>query len=210
VAALPWRRSPRGWTARSASRPVDGRPVQQQVLHLRHRRRLAGLGRRLDVAAGHSTPAARSGAGRHSHWRSVLPVYRRQHRRAAQGGGQHDLDEDARPGVPRLQMGRGRGGRFLGRRRGLQCDRSGCVPRSERRPTVAGLRLLLRLHPPRRARSQDGHAQRPERHAPRSRDQLRGRRADLPRRLVLPAGHPRQRAAEPIPATTSASAAREK
>jgi hypothetical protein len=134
------------------SRPVDDRPVQQQVLHLRHRRRLAGLGRRLDVAAGHNPPASRSGAGRHPHWRSVLRVRRRQHRRAAQGGGQHDLDPDARPGIPRLQMGRGRGGRFVGRRRGQQRDRSGGVPRSERRPAVAGLRLLLRLHPPRRAR----------------------------------------------------------
>ena len=34
---------------------------------------------------GTRAPASRSGAGRHSHWRSVLRVCRRQHRRAAQG-----------------------------------------------------------------------------------------------------------------------------
>jgi arabinan endo-1,5-alpha-L-arabinosidase len=68
----------------------------------------------------------------------------------------------------------------------------GSLSRPERRQAVAGLRVLLRLHPPGRARSQDRHAPRPEGRAPRSRDQLRSLRDDLSRRLVLPAGDARQ------------------
>ena len=48
--------------------------------------------------------------------------------------------------------------RLVRRRRGLRCHRSGVPARSHRRPAVAHLRDLLRLHPARRARSQDGQA----------------------------------------------------
>ena len=68
----------------------------------------------------------------------------------------------------------------------------GALSRSQRRQAVAGLRLLFRLHPAGRARSQDGQARQPQRPAPQHRHQLRSLRHDLSRWLVLPAGHARQ------------------
>ena len=61
----------------------------------------------------------------------------------------------------------------------------------DERLALAHLRLVLRLHPPGRAESEDGQASvsRPE--AGQHRDQLRSVDHDLPRRLVLPARHAR-------------------
>ncbi len=141
---------------------------------------------------GDHASAPRPGARRHSHRRPLLRVCRREHRGAAQSRRQHDLEQDPRPGFPRLQMGRRRRGRLVGRRRRLQCHRSGRLSGSHRRQAVADLRFLFRLHPAGRTRSQDRQAPQPERPASQPRHQLRSVRHDLSRWLVLPAGHARQ------------------
>ena len=136
-----------------------------KLLHLRHRRHFPGVRRRLDLAPRGHARAQRNGPRRHSRRRPLLPVCRREHRGAAQSRHQHDLEQDARPGFARLQMGGRRRGRLVRRRRGLQRHRSGRLSRSQRRQAVADLRLLFRLHPARRARSQDRQAPQPERQA---------------------------------------------
>ena len=132
------------------------------------------------------------GARRDSHRRPLLHVRCRQHRGAAQSRHQHALEQVARPGLPRLQMGGRRRGRIVRRRGRLQRHRSRRFSRSQRWPPLAGLRFLFRLHPAGRTRSQDRKAPQSQRPAPQSRHQLRSLRHDLPRWLVLPAGHARQ------------------
>ena len=174
------------------SRPLHHHPVQRQVLHLRHRRFLPGLRRRLDLASRGHARASRHGPRHHSPRRPLLPVCCREHRGAAQSRHQHDMEQDPRPEFPRLQMGRRRDRRLVRWGRVLQCHRSGSLSGSHRRQAVAGLRFLFRLHPAGPTRPQDRQAHRPERQARGHRDQLRSVGHDLSRRLVLPAGHPWQ------------------
>ena len=59
------------------------------------------------------------------------------------------------PSLARLQVGGRRAGGLVRRRRGQQRDRSRRVPRSDQWNAVADLRLVLRLHPSRRAEPED-------------------------------------------------------
>ena len=61
----------------------------------------------------------------------------------------------ARSGVARLQVGGRRPGRLVRRRGGQQRHRSRRVPRSDQRNALAHVRVVLRLHPPRGAESED-------------------------------------------------------
>ena len=59
------------------------------------------------------------------------------------------------PELAGLQMGGRRSGRVVRRRRGQQRHRPWRLSRSHQRIALAHLRLVLRLHPPRRAESED-------------------------------------------------------
>ena len=130
------------------------------------------------------------GAGHHPRRRQVLRVLLCPGH-PAEIGDRPARRQDARPGIPRLQVGGRRPGRLVRRRRGQQRHRSWCVARSHRRPAVAHLRLLLRLHPSRRAGPEDRQAAPPGTPAHQHRDQLRSVDHDSSRRLVLPARHAR-------------------
>ncbi len=89
----------------------------------------------------------------------LMPGRRRNGRRARQQR-PHHVDQDARPQIPRFRIQRRHRRRLIRRRRGLRCHRSVLLAGSHHWPAVAHLRDLLRLHPPGRARPQDGQPHR--------------------------------------------------
>ncbi len=128
------------------------------------------------------------GAGRDPRWRQVLHLLRRP-RPTTQGRRGPAHWQDARSRCPGLQVGGRRAGRLVRWRRRQQRHRPRRLSRSHERVALADVRVLFRLHPPRRVESEDWPAPAPGCQAGRHRDQLRGVRHDLSRRLVLPTGH---------------------
>ena len=85
------------------SRPLHHHAVQRQVLHLRHRRYLPGLRRRLDLASrGHGLAAAEWPPTSFTSATATTCMCRTS---GAAQADQHDMEQDPRPEFPRLQMG---------------------------------------------------------------------------------------------------------